>query len=252
MKAKAESRANGAGRIAGEIEKYLAGECHDTQPGIQRNERTRVTKDAVGRTRKRRVGEHDFFEQAKSHQQQSPEKLAREQGWWPNKLREKIAGAHDWPGDQLRKKGNGQDEIAQRLRRLKNVAINVERVGERMKRIKGNADGQKNVEMRWLIDDADPREQPLKILQQEISVLEKTEHAQVHADAAHQPHATRTLTLSFRNSSTEPKIHRRRGKEQRGKWRIPRSVKNIARNDEQIFSGVPGTYAPVGSDDDYK
>src|SRR6266404_4443671 len=107
MKAKAESRANGAGRIAGEIEKYLAGECHDTQPGIQRDERTRVTKDAVGRTGEHRVGKHDFFEQAKSHQQQSPEKLARAQGRWPNKLREKIPGADDWPIGHLREKGDG-------------------------------------------------------------------------------------------------------------------------------------------------
>jgi len=28
-------------------------------------------------------------------------------------LRKKITGAHDWSGDQLRKKGNRQYEIAQ-------------------------------------------------------------------------------------------------------------------------------------------
>src|SRR5436309_2137477 len=115
MKAKAERGADGACGITGKIKKYLAGECHDTQPGIQRDERTSVTKDAVGRTGKHRVGEHDFFEQTESHKQQSPEKLARAQSRRPNKLREKIAGAHNWPGDQLRKKGNGQDEIAQRF-----------------------------------------------------------------------------------------------------------------------------------------
>ena len=32
MKAKAERGADGAGRIAGEIEKYLAGKCHDAEP----------------------------------------------------------------------------------------------------------------------------------------------------------------------------------------------------------------------------
>ncbi len=90
-------------------------------------------------------------------------------GWWPDKLRKKIARPHNWPGDQLRKKRNGQHEIAQRFRRLQDAAINVERVRERMKRVKGNADGQKNVEMRWLIDDADAREQPLKILRAESS-----------------------------------------------------------------------------------
>ncbi len=79
MKAKAKSGADGAGGITGEIKKYLAGECHDTQPGIQRDERASITKNAIGRTGEHRVGEHDFFEQAEGHEQQSPEKLARAQ-----------------------------------------------------------------------------------------------------------------------------------------------------------------------------
>src|SRR6266705_579258 len=112
MKAKAESCANGAGGIAGEIEKYLAGECHNTEPGIECDERTGVTKDAIGRTGKHRVGEHDFFEQAKSHEQQSPQKLARAQTRRPDKLRKKITRAYNWSRDQLRKKGNSQDQIA--------------------------------------------------------------------------------------------------------------------------------------------
>src|SRR5437762_6701000 len=252
MKAKAESCANGAGRVASEIEKNLAGERHDAEPGIKRDERTRVTKDAIGRTGEHHVGEHDFFEQTEGHEQQTPEKLARAQTWRPNKLRKKIARSDNRPGDQLRKKGNGQDEIAQRLRRFQNAAIDVERVRERMERVKGNADRQKNVEMRWLIDDADPREQPLKVLQQKVPVFEKPEHAQVHAHAANQPRAARTPTLSFRHLSSEPKIHCRRGEEQRGKRRVPSAIKNVTRDYEEIFPRVPGTYAPVGSDDDYK
>src|SRR5260370_32915260 len=166
MKAKAESRTNGAGGVAGEVEKYLAGECHDPQPGIQRDERTSVAKDAIGRTGKHRVCEHDFLEQTKGHKQQSPQKLARAQTCRPNELRKKITGTHNRPGDQLRKKGNGQNEIAQRLRRLQNAAINVERVRERVERVKGNADGQKNCGMRWWIADADARAQPLRVVQQ--------------------------------------------------------------------------------------
>jgi hypothetical protein len=52
--------------------------------------------------------------------------------------------------------------------------------------------------------------------------------------------------------SSEPKIHRRRGKEQRGERRVPRTVKNIARDYEEIFPRVPGMDAPVSGDDDYK
>src|SRR5437016_8740882 len=108
-----------------------------------------------------------------------------------------------------------------------------------MKRVEGNADGQKNVEMRWLIDDADAPEYPLKILQQKISVFEEPKHAQVHADAANQPGPARMPPFSLGNLSAEPKIHRRRGKEQRGEWRVPRAVKDVARDYEKIFPRVP-------------
>ena len=52
--------------------------------------------------------------------------------------------------------------------------------------------------------------------------------------------------------SAEPKIHRCRGKKQGGKWRVPRAVKNVARDYEKIFPRVPGMNTPVGDDDDYK
>jgi hypothetical protein len=52
--------------------------------------------------------------------------------------------------------------------------------------------------------------------------------------------------------SAEPKIHRRSGKEQGSKWRIPRAVKNVACDYEKIFPRVPGMNTPVGGDDDYK
>src|SRR6266496_6273492 len=68
------------------------------------------------------------------------QKLPFAQRLWPDKLRKKIAGPHNWPGDQLRKKRNGEDEIAQRFGRFQDAAINVERVGERMKGVEGYAD----------------------------------------------------------------------------------------------------------------
>src|SRR2546423_1304649 len=86
MKAKAEGRANGTGRIAGEIEKDLSGKSNDAHPGIERDERTSVTKDSIGRAGKQGVGEHDFFEQAESHEQQSPHELAYPQTWRGDQL----------------------------------------------------------------------------------------------------------------------------------------------------------------------
>ena len=121
-----------------------------------------------------------------------------------------------------------------------------------MERVKGNANGQKNVEMRWLIDDAESREQPLKIFQQKVPVFEKPQHAQVHADAANQPGAARMASFSLGHLSAKPKIHCRGGEEERREWRVPRAVKNVARDHEEIFPRVPGMHAPVDGDDDYK
>src|SRR5207253_8272247 len=163
-------------------------------------------------------------------------------------LRKKITGPHDWSGDQLWKKGNRQNEIAQRSGRLQNAAINIQGVGKRMKSVKGNADRQQDVEVRWMIDDADAGEEPLEIFQQEVSVFEKPEHAQVHAEAGNQPRATRR-SLRLGNLPPQPKIHRGGGKEKRGKGWIPRAVKNITRGHEQIFSRGPGMDAPIRGHD---
>ena len=121
-----------------------------------------------------------------------------------------------------------------------------------MKRVKGNADRQKNVEVRGLVEDSSAREQPLEILEQKVPVFEKTEHAQVHANAGNQPCPAGMAAFGPGHLSAKPKIHRRGGKKQCGEWRVPRAVKNVACDYEKIFSRVPGTNTPVGGDDDYK
>jgi len=50
----------------------------------------------------------------------------------------------------------------------------------------------------------------------------------------------------------EPKIHCRRRKEKRREGRIPRAVKDVAGDYEEILPCIPGMYAPKGGDDDYK
>ena len=121
-----------------------------------------------------------------------------------------------------------------------------------MEGVKRNADRKENVEMRRLIDDADAGEQPLEILEQKISVLEKTEHAQIHANARDEPPLLGALTLRLGNLATEPKIHRRGREQERGERRIPGAVKNVTRNDEQVFSHLPSAKTPVERDDDYE
>jgi len=50
----------------------------------------------------------------------------------------------------------------------------------------------------------------------------------------------------------KPKIHCGGGKKQRREGRIPRAVKDVAGDYEKILPCIPGMYAPIGGDDDYK
>ena len=117
-----------------------------------------------------------------------------------------------------------------------------------MESVKGNSDRKQNVQMRRLIDDPDSREQPLKILQKKISVLEKTEHAQIHANARDQPAASCMLISGFGHSTAKPKFHRGGPEQERSERRVPRPVKNVTGYDEQSFPRLPRTNAPVKSD----
>src|SRR5581483_2796897 len=106
--------------------------------------------------------------------------------------------------------------------------------------------------MRRLINDAYSSKQPLEVFQQEIAVFEETQHAEVHADAGHQPCATRAPSFGPAHLSPKPEIHCRGGKEQRCERRIPRPVKDVAGDYEKIFSRIPGTDAPIRCHDNYK
>src|SRR6266581_4667223 len=121
-----------------------------------------------------------------------------------------------------------------------------------MEGVERNANRKKNIQMRRLIDDSNVREQPLEILEQEISIFEEPEHAQVHADARDQPNAPFMSIFGFANLPAEPEIHCRGGKQKGSKRRIPGAVKNVAGNNQQIFPRRPRSDAPVKRDDDHE
>src|SRR5437773_11676628 len=121
-----------------------------------------------------------------------------------------------------------------------------------MESVKGNSDRKQNVKMMTLINAPHAREQPLKILEQKVSVFEKPQHAQIHANARNQPATSCMLISGLAHSTAKPEIHRGGPKQERSEWRVPGAVKNVARYDEQIFPRLPRFNAPVTSDYDYK
>src|SRR4029077_19815373 len=121
-----------------------------------------------------------------------------------------------------------------------------------MESVKGNSDRKQNVQMRRLIKDPNSREQPLKILEQEVSVFEEPEHAQIHANARNQPTTSCMLISGFAHLTAKPKIHRGGPEQERSERRIPSAIKNVTGYDEQIFPRLPRFNTPVKSDDDYE
>ena len=106
--------------------------------------------------------------------------------------------------------------------------------------------------MRRLIDDPHSRQEPLKILQQKVSVFKEPEHAQIHANARNQPATSCMLISGFAHFTAKPEIHRGRPEQEGSERRIPGAIKNVTGYDEQIFPRLPRTNAPVKSDNDYE
>src|SRR5205085_11499608 len=108
-----------------------------------------------------------------------------------------------------------------------------------MECIERDPDRQEQVEVRRLISDACAAQQPLEVREQEVSVLEETEHAEIRREARDQPAAPRTGGGRARDARPQIKIQRRRAEEQQGKGRIPSPVENVARDEEEILSSLP-------------
>src|SRR4029077_9056510 len=121
-----------------------------------------------------------------------------------------------------------------------------------MESVKGNSDRKQNVQMRGLIDDPQSREEPLKILEQKVSVFKEPKHAQIHANARNQPATSRVLISGFSHLTAKPKIHRGGTEQKCSERRVPRAEKNITGYDEQFFPRPPRTNAPVKSNNDHE
>src|SRR4029453_2737418 len=114
-----------------------------------------------------------------------------------------------------------------------------------MESVKGNSDWKQNVQMRRLINDPHSREQPLKILEQKVSVFEEPENAQIHTNARNQPATPCMLISGFGHLTAKPEIHRGGPEQERSKRRVPGAVKNVAGYHEQIFPRPPPNKCPT-------
>src|SRR4051812_31413099 len=121
-----------------------------------------------------------------------------------------------------------------------------------MKSVEGDADRQKDVKVRRLIVDPASSENPGKILEQEVSVFEEPQHAEVDRDTDPQPDAALPGRLYFTHFSAEIKIESGGRKQQRSERRVPRAIENIARDEKEVLTRIPRTHAPVQAEHNHE
>ena len=252
MEPEAERGADGANGVSREVEKYLSGKREHTDPRIERQQRPAIVEDAIGRAREQRIGEHHFFEKTQRHQKQTPQEPALLRLRRMLELRKEIARTHDRSCHELRKERNREREIAQRPRRPHHAAVDVERVGEGVKGVERDADGQEDIEVRRLVLNAATRQRPGEVLEEEVPVLEKAEHAQVHGHADPEPDLALVWFLHRAHFSAEIEIECSRREEEHSERRIPRAVKEVARDEEQILPRFPRAHRPVRAQNEHE
>ena len=106
--------------------------------------------------------------------------------------------------------------------------------------------------MRRLINDPQSREQPLKVLEQKVSVFKEPEHAQIHANARDKPATFCMLIFGFGHLTAKPEIHRCGPEQERSEGGVPGAIKDVAGYDEQVFPRLPRMNGPVNGDDDHE
>src|ERR1051325_9747094 len=94
-----------------------------------------------------------------------------------------MVGALDRPGDELWKEGHEREEVYEAARGRNVPAVNVERIAHGLKRVERNARGQDVAEQVRLRRQAELREHRRNRGDEEIAILEKSQHAEIRHDA---------------------------------------------------------------------
>ena len=157
-------------------------------------------------------------------------------------LLEERLGAHDRPGDEMRKEADVEQDVDQRARRRELPAVDVDDVGQRVEGQERDRDRQRRPRRR-----ADRACQPrlsARLIErggEEVIVLETAEHAEIDDDAEPEHRAPRAARRAAGPShSASRKLHHRAGRAGCSvKSRAPERVEEIAdRDQEPLLGGV--------------
>ena len=229
-KSQAQRRADRGGRIAGEVAEDLTAERQRRRPGVECPRDLVAVVDTLRGAREETVGEHDLVEEAEGHERQPEAQLLPGGAARLRELRHQLRRAHDRTGHQVRKEGHEQRVIEQVLCRRRAPQVHVQGVRHGRERIEGDAHRQDDVVVGRVIGDADRRDEGGEVIEQELSVLEIPQHAEVRDHRQQHPGVAAGGPFCFHEALRGIPVDHGRHPQQDHERRIPRRVEQVTRH----------------------
>ena len=187
----------------------------------------------LGNDLRQTVGDHNLDEE-------SPQDLAKRVGRCfevehaaPGKLTEQIPRPHDRSGNEVRKEEN-EAKVAHRIvDGIEFPAIHVDRVAERLKRVKADSHGKDDAERHGRRMQAEERAEAGKRIAEEIEVFEKRQGTEVGDERQEQPCPSFPFVLLLFENETHAEIDPGRAQKKHRESPVPRAVKHQAREHDQ-------------------
>jgi hypothetical protein len=154
-------------------------------------------------------------------------------------LGDELRRPDDRPRHQLREERHKQGKVEQRVRRLRTAQVHVERVRHGLERVEGDSDREHDVPIGGRPRHPDRGHQDLPVLEQELSVLEVAEQAEVYEHADSHPPATPRQPILGVDLLRYAPVDDRRDPQQDHERGIPGGVEYVARQQEVCLLDLP-------------
>ena len=201
--AQQQCQADGHVRITREVAVDLKGIAVDGCQTLHARIERRVVEDAVDEVERDIVRDDGLLEQTDGDEIDArAEHLARDGDRVLTDLHQKVAGADDRACDQLRKEREVEEVVAPAVDGFERTAVDVDRVAERLEQEERDADGQEDV----LEFEESRAEEVAGDLDEEIGVLEVTQHGQIGRDAQRHERPLGASRAHVRDSPPDPEI----------------------------------------------
>jgi len=187
IKAHHFGRADSNIRVTGEIAIYLKGEKVGGQVNRQAPPALRVPVNKIHKIRQP-VGDHDLLKKAPQHQLEAVAGPFVVKRVLFKKLRQKVRGPFDRARDQLGKKRHIQGEHAEMFLRRHPPAVHVQGVTQSLKRVKGYAQREQDVQMRDDIIQARRLKHAVQAGGEKIKIFKDPQNPEISGQAEHQKH----------------------------------------------------------------